>query len=171
MNTALSNPFQGFRLIGPWNKIGTRVLARAEKDSRALYITPDGKRAFNSCYEFVGNFVQVGNLFIARAHERGRWRHIDEHGHRLYLRRTFTYAGDFREVTPGLFLARVQGCHTTWYWDNKAYHIRPTGQAQYYERYDRVGTFEPHGALILAIAHRGRKRFFINTDGKIVRPI
>jgi hypothetical protein len=171
MDTALLGACSGFRIIGPWQKIGTRMLARVEKDSRALYITPDGKRAFSYCFEFVGYFVQIGDLFIARAKENGRWRHIDEHGHRVYQRKTFAYAGDFKEVVPGLFLARVQGCRAVWHWDTTAYHIRPTGQPQYQERYDHLGTFEPHGTLMLAIARLGRRNFYIDINGKIVRPL
>jgi hypothetical protein len=171
MDTAHRTLFHGFRLMEPWHHVGKRILARAEKDSRAFYITPDGRRAFNYCFEFVGHFVQVSErLFIARAKENGRWRHINEKGHRIYQRKTFAYAGDFREVMPGLFLARVQGCRAIWHRDIKAYHIRPTGQPQYQERYDQVGTFEQHGTLTLAIARLGYKKFYINTDGKIVRP-
>lgn len=159
-------------------------LAAAQAWDGWLHIQPDGKAAYRSRFDWVGNWQ--GNRCVVRASD-GYYFHIQRDGSPAYTER-YTYAGDFRE--DAAVVQRSDGhathidadgrlLHRRWFLELDVFHkgfarardaggwhhINRAGEAAYSARFEDVDAFYNGQAFVKSAT--GDERV-INERGDVI---
>lgn len=161
-------------------------LAAVQTADGWLHIQPDGKAAYHSRFDWVGNWQQ--SRCVVRAFD-GRYLHIQSDGSPAYFER-YIYAGDFREgaavVQRGDGLAtHIEAggrlLHGRWFLDLDVFHkgfarardahgwhhINSSGDAAYSARFDAVDAFYNGQAWVKSPGGE----YIIDEQGEVIRRI
>lgn len=148
-----------FAIDGPLKQVGNRCLARVAVYGKreCFHVLPDGTPAYQTRYNWVGDFVSVGpDGFLAEVCLLDAAFHIRPDGQPAYQKR-YHFVSDFCDVGDK-FLAIARD-------DSGVFHIKTNGTPAYDARFSSIESFIDTGVRFIARAQIGAEILYITPDG------